>query len=97
MTNETKAFIGSVLAIAFGVALLWLPPPQLAGQTATVGLAIAFAAGGFAGLGVSISAEAGRVGAERALARQNAAKPRATRKRASTPPSDKAPTTTNGG
>lgn len=53
--NIDWAKIASIAAIVFGAALIWVPPAQLAGQTATVGIAFSFITGGFAGLGVSVT------------------------------------------
>ncbi len=49
------AYVGAAISIAFGVALLWFPPTNIAGQPGTVGAAFAFVTGGLAALGITIT------------------------------------------
>jgi hypothetical protein len=65
MNKEVAGYIGSFLAIAFGAAILWFTPTILQNESATVGLAVAFAAGGFAGLGATVAIPSVRASAMR--------------------------------
>jgi hypothetical protein len=49
------AYVGAAVSIGFGVALLWFPPTNIAGQPGTVGAAFAFVTGGLAALGVTVT------------------------------------------
>lgn len=53
--KEIVAYVGSLIAIGFGVALLWFPPANLAAQAGTVGAAFAFVTGGLAAVGVTVT------------------------------------------
>lgn len=89
MNRETISYIGSIGAVIFGAALLWFTPPLLIGEAATVGLAIAFAVGGFGGLGATVAIPAVRASAVREAYGTRAAaaarKPRAPRAPRATP------------
>jgi len=61
--EKIGAYVGAGVAIAFGVALLWLPPANLAGQAGTVGAAFAFVTGGLAAVGVTVTVPAIRTAA----------------------------------
>lgn len=75
------AYVGSAIAIAFGVALLWIPPATLAGQAGTIGAAFSFVTGGLAALGVTVTVPAVREQARRAARLEAEASPkRAARK-----------------
>lgn len=52
-------YIGSLIAIAFGMALIWLPPTSLATDPAVFGSALAFVAGGFTALGIAVATPQG--------------------------------------
>lgn len=74
-TKTIAAYIGALIAIGVGAALLWFPPANLAGQAATVGLAVGFITGGLAAVGVTVSVPAVRAQAKReALAGRRALK-----------------------
>lgn len=49
------AYVGAGISIAFGVALLWFPPTNIAGQPGTVGAAFAFVTGGLAAFGITVT------------------------------------------
>lgn len=71
--GKAASFIGATAAIAFGVALIWFPPANLAGQAGTVGAAFAFVTGGLAAVGVTVTvpvvrAAALREGVQRGMA-----------------------------
>lgn len=71
--KEVVSYVGAALAIGFGVALLWVPPTNLAGQAGTVGAAFAFVTGGLAAVGVTVTvpvvrAAALREGVQRGMA-----------------------------
>jgi hypothetical protein len=74
-SKTIAAYIGALIAIGIGAALLWFPPQGLASQAATVGLAVGFITGGLAAVGVTVSVPAVRESARReALAGRRASR-----------------------
>jgi hypothetical protein len=63
--KEVATYVGSLLAIAFGVALIWFPPANLAGQAGTVGAAFSFVTGGLAAVGIAVTVPSVREQARR--------------------------------
>jgi hypothetical protein len=59
------SFVGAAVAIGFGAALIWFPPPTLAGQAGTYGAAFSFVTGGLAAVGVTVTVPAVREAAKR--------------------------------
>lgn len=73
-------YVGAIAAIGFGVALLWFPPANLAGQAGTVGAAFAFVTGGLGAVGIAVTvpvvrSQALREGAAMRPKRASRAKP----------------------
>lgn len=81
--QKVSAYVGAGIAILFGVALLWIPPANLAGQAGTVGAAFSFVTGGLAAVGVTVTVPAIRAQAQREAT--------ATRRRARAPKPPAAP------
>ncbi len=78
MTNSTIAtYVGALISIAFGAALLWAAPASIAGQAATIGAAFSFITAGLAAFGVaSVVVPAAIRQAARAAQPPKAAKPK---------------------
>lgn len=72
------SYVGSALAIGFGVALIWFAPTELRGQAGTIGAGFSFVTGGLAALGVTVTVPAVREQARRAALAESA--PRRTRR-----------------
>ena len=86
MDSKTgAAYVGALIAIGIGAALLWFPPAGLASQAATVGLAVGFITGGLAAVGVTVSVPAVRESAHREGVREGTAIRRASRARSAKP------------
>lgn len=81
-SKEIAAYIGSLIAILIGVALIWIPPVSMADQAGTFLVAGAFITGGLGGLGITVAIPAVRAQAKREVL----APTRRSRSRNSAPP-----------
>jgi len=59
------SYVGSAIAIALGVGMLYVPPTGMGGQSGTVAFATALIVGGLAALGVTVAVPAVREQARR--------------------------------
>ncbi len=64
-SKQIAAYVGAGIAIALGVALLYVPPAVLSGEASTVGWAASFITGGLAAIGVTVAVPAVRAEARR--------------------------------
>lgn len=68
--TKIASYLGALIAVAFGVALIWLPPTTMlntdgTAQSGTVGAAFSFVTIGLAGFGLAVALPAVREQARR--------------------------------
>lgn len=63
--DKVASYVGSLIAIALGSALVWFPPASIADQAGTFLVAGALWTGGLGGLGITVAIPALRESARR--------------------------------